>query len=62
MSVVTISREGGIAVVTVDNPPVNALGQALRQGLWDAVGSLDADPAVRWQVRRDLLDAPEEEP
>ena len=47
MSVVTIRREGGIAVVTVDNPPVNALGQALRQGLWDAVGSLDADPAVR---------------
>jgi 3-hydroxyacyl-CoA dehydrogenase len=46
MSVVTIRREGGIAVVTVDNPPVNALGQALRQGLWDAVGSLDADPAV----------------
>ena len=45
MSVVTIRREGGIAVVTVDNPPVNALGQALRQGLWDAVGSLD--PQVR---------------
>ena len=45
--VVSIEREGDIAVVTVDNPPVNALGQALRQGLWDAVGALDADPAVR---------------
>lgn len=46
MSVVTIAREGEIAVVTVDNPPVNALSQALRQGLWDAVGELDADPAI----------------
>ncbi|PTX51644.1 3-hydroxyacyl-CoA dehydrogenase [Gemmobacter caeni] len=47
MSVVSIEREGEIAVVTVDNPPVNALGQALRQGLWDAVATLDADPDVR---------------
>ncbi|WP_112873890.1 3-hydroxyacyl-CoA dehydrogenase NAD-binding domain-containing protein [Paracoccus endophyticus] len=45
--VVAIDRHGDIAVVTVDNPPVNALGQALRQGLWDAVGTLDADPRVR---------------
>ncbi|QRZ14572.1 enoyl-CoA hydratase/isomerase family protein (plasmid) [Paracoccus methylovorus] len=44
---VTIDRQGEIAVVTVDNPPVNALGQALRQGLWDAVGTLDADPEIR---------------
>ncbi|MFN3844545.1 MAG: 3-hydroxyacyl-CoA dehydrogenase NAD-binding domain-containing protein [Paracoccaceae bacterium] len=47
MNVVSIEREGAIAVVTVDKPPVNALGQALRQGLWDAVGSLDADGSVR---------------
>ncbi|WP_134679174.1 3-hydroxyacyl-CoA dehydrogenase NAD-binding domain-containing protein [Paracoccus ravus] len=47
MSVVTIARQGDIATVTVDNPPVNALGLALRQGLWDAVATLDADPAVR---------------
>ncbi len=45
--VVSIAREGDIAVVTVDNPPVNALGHALRQGLWDTVETLDADPAVR---------------
>ncbi|WP_323010991.1 3-hydroxyacyl-CoA dehydrogenase NAD-binding domain-containing protein [Paracoccus sp. (in: a-proteobacteria)] len=44
---VTVDRQGEIAVVTVDNPPVNALGQALRQGLWDAVGTLDADPEIR---------------
>lgn len=44
---VSIDRDGEVAVVTVDNPPVNALGQALRQALWDAVGTLDADPAIR---------------
>ncbi len=45
--VVNITRDGDIAVVTVDNPPVNALGQALRQGLWDAVATLDAAADVR---------------
>ena len=44
---ISIDRDGDIALVTVNNPPVNALGQALRQGLWDAVGTLDADPSIR---------------
>jgi 3-hydroxyacyl-CoA dehydrogenase len=43
---VTLVVENGIAVVTLDNPPVNALGQEQRQGLLDAVQRLDADPAV----------------
>ncbi|OAP36314.1 3-hydroxyacyl-CoA dehydrogenase [Sinorhizobium glycinis] len=42
-----IERDGEIAVVTVDNPPVNALSQALRQDLCDAAEALDADPAIR---------------
>lgn len=44
---ITIAREGAIAVVTVDNPPVNALSQALRQALVEAVAALDADATVR---------------
>lgn len=44
---VTIAREGIIAVVTVDNPPVNALSQALRQALVEAVVELDADEVVK---------------
>lgn len=44
---VSINRSDDIAIVTIDNPPVNALGQALRQALWDAVAALDADDAVR---------------
>lgn len=43
---VAIEKVGRTAVVTVDNPPVNALALALRQSLWDAVAALDADPAV----------------
>ena len=42
----TVERDGRVAVVTVDNPPVNALSQALRQALWDAIAELDADPGV----------------
>ena len=46
MSVLSINYEGEIAVVTLDNPPVNALGKNMRQELWDAVAMLDADPKV----------------
>ncbi|WP_420858327.1 3-hydroxyacyl-CoA dehydrogenase NAD-binding domain-containing protein [Marivivens marinus] len=44
--VVSIERNGTVAVVTIDNPPVNATGQAVRQGLWDAVAATEADPEV----------------
>jgi 3-hydroxyacyl-CoA dehydrogenase len=49
---VEITREGGVGVVTVDNPPVNALGQAVRAALWQAAQDLDADPAVQVVVLR----------
>ena len=35
--VVSYVRDGDVAVVTVNNPPVNALSQAVRQGLLDAI-------------------------
>lgn len=44
---VTISTEGGIATVTIDNPPVNALGHAVRDGLVRAVETIEADPTVK---------------
>ncbi|MFD2250759.1 3-hydroxyacyl-CoA dehydrogenase [Pseudochelatococcus lubricantis] len=50
MPIVSIAREGDIAVVTIDNPPVNALSQALRQALLEAAETLDADPDVRAAV------------
>ena len=40
MSVVTVSMQGDVARVEIDNPPVNATSQAVRQGLWDAVDAV----------------------
>ena len=35
--------DGNLAVITVNNPPVNALSQAVRQGLFDAIQQADED-------------------
>ena len=44
--VVSLTRDGNVAIVTIDNPPVNATSLAVRQGLWDAVDQTDADDTV----------------
>ena len=44
---VRIEHDGGIAVVVVDNPPVNALSHAVREALLAAIAELDGDAAVR---------------
>lgn len=36
---------GDIAILAADNPPVNALGQAVRQGLMDGIAKAEADGA-----------------
>ncbi len=46
---VRLEREGGVAVVVVDNPPVNALSHHVRQGLLDGMtraGESDAEAIV----------------
>jgi 3-hydroxyacyl-CoA dehydrogenase len=43
---VDLDRRGRVAVLTVNNPPVNALSQHVRQGLRDGVKQAIADPAV----------------
>ena len=45
--VVHITRAGPIALVEIDNPPVNAAGAAVRQALWAAIPELDSDPGVQ---------------
>ena len=47
MNAVHLTRDGEIAVLTVDNPPVNALGVAVRRGLFDALAQALADEGVR---------------
>lgn len=36
----------GVAQIIIDSPPVNALGQAVRMGLYDAIDQAEADPDV----------------
>ena len=46
-SVVATRREGEVLVVTIDSPPVNALGVAVRRGLKEAIERAGADASVR---------------
>ncbi len=43
---VTLARQGEVAVVTIDNPPVNALSPGVPEGLRDCVAHAVADPEV----------------
>ena len=45
-TVVNTSRLGGVLLVTIDNPPVNALGVDVRRGLLAAAEEADADASV----------------
>jgi 3-hydroxyacyl-CoA dehydrogenase len=45
--VVHFEKQGGVGVISVDNPPVNALSHAVRQGLVDALAAAVADTDVR---------------
>jgi 3-hydroxyacyl-CoA dehydrogenase len=44
---VTVERSGDVALVVLDNPPVNALSHAVREALQAVVLQLDSDVGVR---------------
>jgi 3-hydroxyacyl-CoA dehydrogenase len=44
---VNLEEREGVAVLTLDNPPVNALGAALEKALFDRIRAALADPSVR---------------
>src|SRR5215472_15794281 len=46
-SKVAATRSGDVAVLTIDNPPVNALSSAVRAALADAIDEAVANDAVR---------------
>ena len=52
MNAVTITRDGGVATVTINNPPVNALNDAVLTGLSAAFAEFGNDEAVRAVVVR----------
>ena len=43
---VTLTSRAGVSVLTLQDPPVNALGGAMRQALWDAFDTLPADDSA----------------
>jgi enoyl-CoA hydratase len=51
-SYISTERRGAVALVTIDNPPMNALSAALLDELEAEIGALDADDAVRAIVLR----------
>ena len=46
-AVTDLTREGDVAVLTIDSPPVNALSAHVRNGIRDGVAQAAADPAVK---------------
>ena len=49
-NLVRISTNGDIAVITIDNPPVNALSPGVPEGILAAIDQMNQDPAVRAAV------------
>ena len=46
----SLNRESEVGVVTVDNPPVNALGPGVAEGIIDALKQGNADPSIKAMV------------
>ncbi|MEP2703845.1 MAG: 3-hydroxyacyl-CoA dehydrogenase NAD-binding domain-containing protein [Roseibium sp.] len=46
-AVVSVERLGDIALIALNNPPVNAASHAVREGLWNAVEELQKDTAIK---------------
>ena len=47
---VRFEKDGDIGIITVDNPPVNALSPGVPQGITAAIDNGNADPAVKAMV------------
>ena len=49
-NLVRISKDNDVAVITIDNPPVNALGPGVLEGVLAAIDEINGDPAVKAAV------------
>jgi len=47
---VTVTRDGNVAIVTIDNPPVNAMSFHVREPLFSALTELRRDPGIAAMV------------
>ena len=49
-NLVKVSKDKDVAVITIDNPPVNALGPGVPEGIWAAIDEINGDTAVNAAV------------
>ena len=49
-NLVRISKENDVAVITIDNPPVNALSPGVPEGIGAAIDEMNRDPALKAAV------------
>ena len=45
--VISVGQEGDVALICIDNPPVNATGQAVRAGLQEAIAKINGEGAAK---------------
>src|SRR6195256_246165 len=50
ISMVRISKDNDVAVITIDNPPVNALSPGVPEGIGAAIDEMNRDPAIKAAV------------
>ena len=49
-NLVRITKDNDVAVITIDNPPVNALSPGVPEGIWAAIDETNGDPAIKAAV------------
>ena len=47
---VQLSKVGDVAVITINNPPVNALSPGVPEGIEAAIAAIEKDPSVKAAV------------
>src|SRR4030088_3086715 len=50
ITMVRISKDNDVAVITIDNPPVNALSPGVPEGIGTAIHEVNRDPAIKAAV------------
>src|SRR5580658_2729666 len=46
-TLVQLSKDNDIAIITIDNPPVNALSPGVPEGIANAIAEVDKDPSLK---------------
>jgi 3-hydroxyacyl-CoA dehydrogenase len=47
---IQVTQNNGIAIITVNNPPVNALSPGVPEGIWEAIEKIDREDSIKAAV------------